>query len=220
MDNEQQKTWRRNSAVFDERADEYDSWYDDSLLFDIELAAIKQLQTSLLGPKLELGVGPGRFAQELGTDFGLDPAFAPLQISRGRDIGVMQGVGESIPLNESSVATVYLLFTLCFVASPQEVLAECYRVLQPDGHLVLGVVPASGAWGQALNIKKEKNHPFYKYASFYMANKVEEFLQDAGFAIVEQRSSLFQEPVSLVELEHSRLGLSEQAGFCLLVGQK
>lgn len=212
--------WRRNSAVFDERAEEYDSWYDDSLLFDIELTALKELQTPLVGPKLELGVGPGRFARELGTDFGLDPAFAPLQISQSRNIGVMQGIGEKIPLGEGSVATVYILFTLCFVTNPQEVIAECYRILKPGGHLVLGVVPASGLWGKALNVKKEKNHPFYKYASFYTAGQVEDFLKDADFVVVEQRASLFQEPENLVELEPSRAGLSEQAGFCLLVGQK
>ncbi len=216
----EKKTWRRNSAVFDERAEEYDSWYDDSLLFDIELTALKELQTSLVGPKLEVGVGPGRFARELGSDFGIDPAFAPLQISQRRNIGVMQGIGEKIPLHEGSVATVYMLFTLCFVNSPQGVLAECYRILKPGGHLVMGIVPALGQWGKALNAKKEKNHPFYKYASFYTAGEVEALLEDADFDVVEQRSSLFQEPDSLVGLESSRVGLSEQAGFFLLVGQK
>lgn len=215
-----QTAWRRNSAVFDERADEYDSWYDDSLLFDIELTALQELQTSFNSPKLEVGVGSGRFAAEIATDFGLDPAFSPLQISRSRNIGVMQGVGECLPLADSSIASVYMLFSLCFVTTPQDVLAECYRVLRPAGHLVLGFVPASGVWGQALNSKKENNHPFYKYATFYTTSQVELLLENAGFSMVEQRSSLFQQPDRLLALEHSRQGLSEQAGFCLLVGKK
>jgi len=85
---------------------------------------------------------------------------------------------------------------------------------------VLGMVPAAGAWGKALQAKKERNHPFYRHASFYQAGQVASRLQEAGFTVQESRSSLFQEPQELREMEHSRPGLDEKAGFCLLVGEK
>ena len=75
---EKEPFWRQAAGVFDERAAEYDGWFEDSLLFSIECAALQELVTPLLGPKLEVGVGPGRFAEALGVEFGVDPALAPL----------------------------------------------------------------------------------------------------------------------------------------------
>ncbi|MFH1214946.1 MAG: class I SAM-dependent methyltransferase [Pseudomonadota bacterium] len=212
--------WRENSAVFHEMAAEYDSWFEDSLLFDIELTALRELQTPLHGPKLEVGVGPGRFAAALDVAFGIDPARAPLKLSSRRGIHVAQAIGEEMPFGDCAVATVYLLFTLCFLADPLRVIGECYRILKPHGHLVLGMVPAGGAWGRALQAKKERNHPFYRHAAFYKGEQVGQWLREVGFFITEQRSSLFQEPGELKEIEHSRAGLDEKAGFWLLVGRK
>ena len=36
-----QKNWRQAARVFQERAAEYDNWYEDSLLFATELAALQ-----------------------------------------------------------------------------------------------------------------------------------------------------------------------------------
>ena len=52
--------WHQAAQVFDERAEEYDAWFEGSLLFAIERAALKELTTPLASPKLEVGVGPGR----------------------------------------------------------------------------------------------------------------------------------------------------------------
>jgi len=213
-------SWRESSAVFHEQAADYDKWFDGSLLFDIELAAVRELQTPLAEPKIEVGVGPGRFAQALHVTVGVDPALAPLQLARTRNIEVIRAIGEQLPFAGRSFAAVYLLFTLCFLTAPRQVIHECHRILRPGGHLVLGMVPAAGAWGRALQAKKEKNHPFYRHASFYQGQQVVDWLSGAGFSVVEKRSSLFQGPGELRALEHSRLGLEEGAGFLLLVGEK
>jgi len=215
-----QSTWRERSVVFHDKAEDYDKWFDDSLLFAIELAAIRELQTPLVAPKVEVGVGPGRFAQALQVTLGVDPALAPLKLARQRNINVIQAIGEQLPFAGGIAGSVFILFTLCFLAEPKKVLGECHRILRPGGHLVLGMVPASGAWGKALQAKKEKNHPFYRYASFYQARLVADWLEEEGFAVVESRSSLMQGPEQLSEMEHSRPGLAEKAGFYLLVGEK
>jgi len=215
-----QAPWRARSAVFHDKAEDYDKWFDDSLLFAIELAAVRELQTPLVDPKIEVGVGPGRFARALQVAIGVDPALAALKLARQRNIKVIQAIGEQLPFAGGMAGSVFILFTLCFLAEPGKVLGECQRILRPGGHLVLGMVPASGAWGRALQAKKEKNHPFYRYASFYQARQVAGWLQAEGFAVVESRSSLMQGPGQLRAMEHSRPGLDEQAGFCLLVGEK
>lgn len=212
--------WRLNSAVFHEKAVEYDQWFDNSLLFEIELQALKDLQTVLHAPKLEVGVGPGRFAGALGVDFGIDPATSPLYLARKRNVQVVRAIGEEIPVADCTMATVFLLFTFCFLADPQKVLNECNRILQPGGHLVLGMVPAGGAWGRLLAEKKKKQHPFYKHASFYSVGKIIAWLEESRFSLVESRSSLYQLPEKFLQKEDSRRHWDECAGFCLLVNRK
>ncbi len=220
MTDDSRAFWQKASRVFDERAEEYDSWYDDSLLFAIELATLQDLQTTFATPRVEIGVGPGRFAAELGVAVGIDPARAPLAMAGQRIAGVCQGVGEDLPLRPAMVGSLFILFTLCFAAQPERVLAEAELVLQPGGHLVLGVIPASGPWGQALAAKKQAGHPFYQYATFYEIREIEGWLGAAGLEVVERRSSLYQGPKNLTAFESSRPGWTRDAGFVVLVARK
>ena len=133
---------REAARVFHEHAEEYDNWHTDSLVFAIELSALKSLQTKVGGPGMEIGVGPGHFARELGLQFGLDPAWNPLVRASRRGIQCCQGFGEQLPVKDKSLGVIYLLFTLCFAADPKKVLVECCRCLRDDGHLVVGIIPA------------------------------------------------------------------------------
>lgn len=211
--------WRQAAGVFDERAAEYDGWFENSLLFAIERAALQELTTPLLDPKLEIGVGPGRFAEALGVAFGIDPALAPLAFAGKRGVRVSQAVGEALPYAGQSMQTVLLLFTFCFLADPRPVLWECRRVLKPGGHLVLGLIVAASPWGRMLQQKKEAGHPFYQQARFYAPDEVEQYLTECGFVVAERRSSLIQPPEALWEMEHSQAGLVSQAGFAVLVAE-
>ncbi|MDH3394179.1 MAG: class I SAM-dependent methyltransferase, partial [Desulfobulbaceae bacterium] len=122
--NREKKSWRRNSEVFDQRAEEYDRWFDEGVLFNIERDALLDITTPLTGPKVEVGVGPGRFAAALGVDFGIDPAMAPLKLAADRGIRPCRGIGEALPLSESSCGAVFLLFTLCFLENPHKTIHE------------------------------------------------------------------------------------------------
>ncbi len=220
MRDDRRSLWQKAAQVFEERAQEYDSWYDESLLFAIELAALQEIDTELAEPRVELGVGPGRFGGELGVTVGIDPARAPLVLASQRIAAVCQGVGEDLPLRPATVGTLFILFTLCFTQDPARVLAQAGQALRPGGHLVLGVIPGSGPWGQALQGKKEAGHPFYKYATFYELEEIGRWLAAADLQLVEQRSSLYQRPENLAGFESSRSGWRSGAGFAVLVARK
>lgn len=212
--------WQKSAQVFHERAMEYDGWFDDSLVFDIELGALQDLQTTLVAPRLEVGVGPGRFAEELGVMLGVDPAFGALSIASKRVPSLCQGVGESLPVQSDSMATAFLLFTLCFTQRPDVVIAELTRVVKCGGHVVLGVVPKDSPWGKSLQKKRQEGHPFYQHSNFYDCEQIIGWFEDAGLVVVEERSSLFQLPGEVTKMEQSQCGMDEHAGFMVLVGQK
>ena len=212
--------WQDSSRVYHERAEEYDSWFANSLLFDIETAAVLALNIPTESPALEIGVGPGRFAEALHSGFGIDPAFAPLKISRTRNITVCQAIGEALPFHSKAFARVSLFFTICFVQNPEKVFQEVKRVLQDKGHLVLGFVPASSKWGQNLQQKKEDGHPFYEHANFFKLENVTTLLAEQGFSLTGSVSSLYQTPGEVNQMESPQFVLDENAGFIVIAAQK
>ena len=211
--------WRHSSQVFHERAEEYDTWFENSLLFAIEKGAIKSLDITFSQPALEIGVGPGRFAEALQIPFGIDQAMAPLLLAKRRGISTCQAIAEALPFATSSLGAVFLLFTLCFLESSDRFLEECRRVLRPDAPLIIGFVPATSAWGQDLLRKKEQGHPFYQAARFSTIAQVQQLLTEHGFHILKSASTLYQPPETLAQFEQAKAGLDEQAGFVVIAAR-
>lgn len=207
----------RTAQVFHERAGEYDSWFENNPVFASELAALQALKTPLPEPRLEIGVGPGRFAAALGTRYGLDPALAPLHLARERGVLPCRGLGEALPVRPGCLGTIFLLFTLCFVEEPRTVLAQCRQALRPGGMLVVGTVPLDSPWGQNLDAKRMAGHPFYRHARFVKLATTMAWLARAGFTLMESRSALLQPPEKTGEPGPSVAGIQAQAGFVVLV---
>jgi ubiquinone/menaquinone biosynthesis C-methylase UbiE len=214
-----EKSWQQISLVFNDRAKEYDSWFNDSQLFTLELAALQELATGLPFPRLEIGVGPGRFAEQLNIAIGIDPAPAALRIAADRGIMGIAGIGEQLPLKTESMGTICMFFTLCFLTDPLIVLRECRRVLRSNGMLLLGFIPALSPWGKELTQKKLQRHPYYRYADFKTTEETVQLLQEVGFSIAQTRSTLLQHPDTLNHFEKPQSGLNERAGFCALTAE-
>lgn len=212
--------WRKVAAVFHERAKEYDSWYDDSPLFAIELSALKKAAKAAPYPRIEIGIGPGRFASQLGVTIGIDPALAALQLAHQKGIMSIAGIGEQLPLHRESAGTVFLLFTLCFLKETTAIFSECHRVLQKEGRLIIGVIPKESRWGIMLANKKKAGHPFYKYAQFRPLKDTINLLAGSGFTVTDSYSTLLQSPTDLHDHEKPQNGYREEAGFVILVAEK
>lgn len=214
------KYWEHSSQVFHKRAEEYDSWFENSLLFAIEKAAIHSLDISFSQPALEIGVGPGRFAEALQIPLGIDPAMGPLLLAKKRGIASCQAIAEELPFATSSLGAIFLLFTLCFLEYPARCLEECRRVLRPEAPLIIGFVPAGSNWGQNLLRKKDAGHPFYQSARFFSIAQVQELLTEHGFHIFTSGSTLYQTPEKLAEFEETRPGLDKDAGFVVIAARQ
>lgn len=201
---------------FEVLAERYDAWYDTStgrVLFDLELAALRPLLAGTSAPRLEVGVGPGRFAAALGLEIGLDPAEQPLCRARSRGVLAVRGAGEDLPVRNGAVGAVVMVATLCFAADPARLLAEAARVLCPGGRLVLGLVPLDSAWGRSYAQQGRSGHPFYRHARFLTLDGHRRLLAAAGLRVIDGRSTLFQSPDGPPAAEPLRHGVVGGAGF-------
>jgi len=197
----------------------YDAWYEREpgcSLFGIEAAALKEMMTGVAGPSIEIGVGSGRFAQFLEIPYGLDPALQPLKIAKGRGVRCLGADAVSMPFKDEKIGCCLLMVTLCFVTEPLKVLKEVYRILKPDGIVILGMVLRKSPWGADYLKKAEKGHPFYTLATFQTHNEILALLSDAGFQAPEVASTLFQPPqMPSYRAENSRKGYFAEAGFTI-----
>ncbi len=188
---------RETVSAFETLADRYDAWYDTEVgarLFDLEVAAIRPLLDGTEGPRLEVGIGTGRFASALGVDAGVDPAMAPLVYAESRGPRVVKGIGEHLPFVDNAFGAVALVATLCFVERPGEVLTEAARVLRPGGRLIVAFVPLDSPWGRSYEAMGRDGNQFYRDARFYTADELDRLVQDAGFTVIERRSTLRPSP--------------------------
>lgn len=211
-------------SVFERYAARYDAWYEGPVgrgAYRSEVRALAPLLAQCPPPWLEIGVGSGRFAQALGVGFGIDPALTPLRMAVARGVRGVQAVGERLPFRDSAFGGILLVVTLCFVEDPLLVLREAHRVLRKDGGLVLGMIVSESPWAAHYREKGRQGHPFYAIAHFYSHRELERWLTEAGFQIVDERSTLFQAPdAPEIREEEPRLGFDPEAGFVGILARR
>jgi SAM-dependent methyltransferase len=210
--------------VFDSHASEYDAWYDTeagTVIFAMEVDCLKPLLHRYSRPYLEVGVGSGRFAQALGIEYGVDPAPALVQMAKARGVRVTEATGEGLPFPDNMFGGLLIAFTLCFLDDPQKALREAWRVLRPEGRLVLGLILRGSPWADFYACKGREGHPIYSRARFLSKEEVENLLQMSGFEAVEYRSTLFQPPgQSTYQIEKPVDGYFQEAGFVVIGSRK
>jgi ubiquinone/menaquinone biosynthesis C-methylase UbiE len=209
---------------FDSLAGSYDNWYDTGrgrYIFAAESQCLQTICPICAGRWLEVGVGTGRFAVQMGIREGIDPSSAMLESASSRGIRIYQGNAEDLPFEADSFDGILMAFTLCFVESPEAALSECYRVLKGNGRLLIGLIPAEGLWGKTYRQKKKQGHPIYSQARFLTIKKTMQIAKKSGFEIEESACTLFCKPDELPKtFPRIETGIDEQAGFAAMLFAK
>jgi len=206
------------STAFDQFAQEYDEWFDVHLYaYQSELEAIRRFIPSR-GAGVEVGVGTGRFAAPFGIATGVEPSKSMATIARSRGIEVKQAKAEALPFADGTFDFVLLVNVICFLDAPLHSLKESYRILKPNGHIILAFIDKNTKLGRAYESQKASNK-FYKKATFFSGQQVIELLQKAGFIDIQSCQTIFTSPTEMAAPDPIR-DSHGQGGFVVLRGLK
>ena len=157
------------------------------------------------GRVLEIGVGSGlnlAFYDRTKVDTlrGLDPSLALQRLARQRadaagiEVEFIPVSGEEIPLEDASIDTVVITYTMCSIPDVHMALEEMHRVLRPEGSLLFsehGRAPDAGVvrWQDRLN-------PIWRRISggCNMNRAIPDLLGAAGFTLAELDSMYLPGP--------------------------
>ena len=70
------------------------------------------------------------------------------------------------------------------------VLKEFYRILRPNGVLVVCIIVRNSLWGQLYVKKAKQGHRFYRYARFYSLSELEEVIEKHDLRILDYKYTL------------------------------
>jgi ubiquinone/menaquinone biosynthesis C-methylase UbiE len=181
---------------FNAIAKEYDQWFDaNKNTFLSELAAVKYFLPKQ-GKGLEIGIGTGRFAMELGIKYGIEPSVPMGNIAKQRGIDVVIGNAENMPFDNESFDYAIMVAVDPFVENIEQVYREIYRVLKTGGKLIIGTLHKEGEVAQKYMDMTDSE--VYKSAQFHTVSETIEQLKSGGFSTFNTCQSLFSiQPVKI-----------------------
>ena len=175
---------------FDRMAVRYDSFCHTPLgqfVDEVERALIWALLKPQPGEAIgDFGCGTGAYAIALAqagcTVIGIDES--PVMLAKARDKSAADGSTTylqadlaDLPLHSSTLDAVLLQVTLEFVANPAVVLNEAFRVLKPNGRLVLGLIQDGGPWASHYRERVERDlTSIYSHAHFFTLDEIRDLL--------------------------------------------
>jgi ubiquinone/menaquinone biosynthesis C-methylase UbiE len=122
----------------------------------------------------------------------------------------VQAIAEALPFADSSFDYALSVTTICFVDDATAMLSEAYRVLKPGGELVIGFIDRTSDLGQHYLAHQAEN-VFYREATFYSADEVEQVLLDTGFSGPVWVQTLSKSLDEIREIEPLRAGRGQGA---------
>lgn len=170
-----------------------------------DLAAYRRrVVTAARGRVLEVGIGSGLNLPFYGASveqvFGLDPSAELLAMAQrqgdalGRDLRLIEGSAETIPLEDGSVDTAVMTWTLCSVPNPARALSEIRRVLKANGELLF--VEHGAAPDRRVAAWQDRITPLWKHIAggCHLNRDVAGLLRGCGYALPDLRQGYMRGP--------------------------
>lgn len=168
-------------------------------------------QRALVVPKasgivIEVGVGSGLNAefynpQTVKRVIGVDPHLHPLAVKRFANAGIefisQPLFAETLPLEDNSVDSVVMTFTLCSIPNPMQALTEIRRVLKPTGTLYYaehGLAPKPKWVSKTQKLITPAWKPIA--GGCHLDRDIEQLIAQAGFKVSGQQG--FTQGVNIV----------------------
>ncbi len=157
------------------------------------------------GAVLEVGIGSGLnlpfYSPEVQHVVGVDPSLELQKMASKRMAAspikvqfLAQSAEEPLPLDDASMDTVVMAWTLCSIPNAAKALRQLRRLLKTDGRLIFvehGRAPDSrvAAWQDRLT-------PVWKHATggCHLNRKVDHLIAEAGFRFLELTTSYLPGP--------------------------
>jgi len=169
---------------FDIYTDEYEKWFEENkTTFQSELLAIRQVMPTW-GKCIEIGIGSGIFAEQLGIKFGIDPSDSMLELARKRNLNVVKGFAENLPYPDESFDYAAFITSICFIKNPDKAIVETHRILKTGGEIIVAFIDKNSRLGHTL-IKEKEGSKFYSIASFYSVPEVIAMIEKNRFKIFD-----------------------------------
>jgi len=196
----------------------YEEWFErNRFAYESELLAIRTLLPES-GEGIEIGAGSARFAAPLGIKVGVEPSGKMRELARDRGLEVVNGIAEALPFAHSKFDFALMVTTICFLDNVEAAFKEAFRILKPDGCLVIGFIDKDSPIGKLYQQHKEDS-VFYKLANFYSAEDVIFHLKRAGFKVFNFTQTIFHNLLEIREVEPVKEGYGE-GSFVVIKGVK
>ncbi|MCX6085530.1 MAG: methyltransferase domain-containing protein [Caldiserica bacterium] len=198
-----------DDALFDSKADTYDSWYMTPLgAYEDELEnALVFRHVGVVRGKtvLDVGCGTGLYSIRLsegGADVtAVDISPKMIEIARrkaqdrGQYIWYDQADMIKLPYENRTFDMVVSIAALEFSADPLLALMEMARVLRPGGKLVVGVLNADSPWADARREHAKREESIYGAAHFLSSSDLRMLFHRTGtFGALTMESCLYTLP--------------------------
>jgi ubiquinone/menaquinone biosynthesis C-methylase UbiE len=167
-----------------------------------QLAALRaRVVGQARGEVLEVGIGSGRnlpfYPRDVEGVLGIDPSPGLLAMAKPHTawthfpVRLRQAEAQDLPLDDRSIDTVVMTWTLCSIPDPARALAEIRRVLRPGGALLFiehGQAPEAGVgrWQDRLT-------PLWRRVAggCHLNRPIDRLIKAAGLRLVELDTGYF-----------------------------
>ena len=174
---------------FEERALEYDNWFDDNHdLFSEQQELIIPFVRTGEGATLDIGCGSGRFSSALGIFVGIEPSHALVRMADQRGVRVIQGCGEYIPIRNGSIIQAFLITVIGFTTDPVMILNEVRRCMHPHGSLIVVEIDIESEIGRSYK-QRHSSSTFLSRALLRSCPDISSLLEKSGFFVSDIRRS-------------------------------